>query len=139
MQNDTTEKLNIIMHHIPSNLITSSHPMILINRFVALDTYKIMLCCQIPVKIICCYFYGFIFDKTTGCILHYCKNFRKYFVQSFFILIKDIFFYLINFIPNSLSLIKIQVLYTSFQIGNTLLIFCNSRLYSLSYIINAST
>ena len=88
------------MNHIPSDLITSSHPVIGIYSFIAFYTNEVETSCQITVKIVGSNNYFRIFSKTACSIFYDSEYFGKHFFQNHFHLVCDFFLDFIYFCPD---------------------------------------
>ena len=83
MQDNTTDKLDIVMNHVPGNLVTACHPVILPQRLVTLDGNEVMRNAELSVEIRRCYFYHRILSESSGSRLHDRKCLRENLIQKF--------------------------------------------------------
>ena len=51
MQDDTTDKLHIVMHHVPCDLVASGHPVVVPHSIVPVYFHEILDCTQVTVEI----------------------------------------------------------------------------------------
>ena len=77
MENDTTDKLHIVVYHIPSHLVSTRNPMVLPEGIVTVDGHEFLCCAEVTVKVSCLYLYDWILLETACCRLHDGKCIRK--------------------------------------------------------------
>ena len=65
MQYNAAEKLNVIVYHIPCDLVAACHPVVVVEGFLAFYVHKVVFRGKIAVKIRSRYFYGLVLRKTT--------------------------------------------------------------------------
>ena len=58
------------MDHIPLHVVTAGSPVCCVDSLVALDSYEILLSCQIAVEIVSSNYYSIVLGKTASSILH---------------------------------------------------------------------
>ena len=51
MQYDTTNELYIVVYHIPSDLVTSCYPVVVVDRLVAIDLHEVVIYRQISIHL----------------------------------------------------------------------------------------
>ena len=139
MQHDTADQLHIVVYHVPNDLITTGHPVIGINSFVAFDMYKIMVYRQAPVKIICRNLDSFILAESTRRLFHHSENFGKRFVETIFYFFQYLFLDFIDFFPCRLAFIVIERFYMLFQFGDTFTVIGHRILNMLFHHIDTVT
>ncbi len=139
MQHDTADQLHIVVYHVPNNLVTTGHPVIGINSFVAFDMYKIMVYRQAPVKIICRNLDSFILAESTRRLFHHGENFGKRFVENIFYFFQYLFLDFIDFFPCRLAFIVIERFYMFFQFGDTFTVIGHRILNMLFHHIDTVT
>ena len=72
MQYNTTEELHIVMDHVPCYLITSGHPVVLINRLgeivsaYYLHEIETRVSSQTSIHLRCRHFYRLVLGETAG-------------------------------------------------------------------------
>ena len=125
MQHNSTEQLHIVVHHIPCDFVTTGHPMISINGFVAFNSDKIMSSSQFSIKICGSNHNFFVFEETASRIFHNGKSFRKSYIQRLFQFFGYFVFNFINLFPNFLSFFQFNVFNAVLQFGN----FCSFVAY----------
>ena len=64
MEHDTSDKLHVIMHHIPGNLIASGHPVVIPKGIVPVNAHKILGRAEVTVKLRSLYPYHRILLET---------------------------------------------------------------------------
>ena len=83
MQDDTSDDLHIVVHHIPGNLVSAGNPMVLPQCLVTLDLHEITGRAEISVEIICSNLHNRILREPAGSGLHDRECLRKNLVQHF--------------------------------------------------------
>ena len=76
MKDYTTDKLDIIMHHIPGDLVSACHPVVLPQSIIAVNGHELLGCTEIAVKISSLHLDYRILLETAGCRFHDCKCLR---------------------------------------------------------------
>ena len=104
MQNDTTDKLNIIMDHIPCNLVSASHPMVLPYGIVTFDCDEFLCGAEVTVKLGSLNSDYFILLETAGRRLHYRECVRKNLIKSLFNLLVNLLHKFVRLCSQSLLL-----------------------------------
>jgi len=133
MQYHTTEKLYIIMHHIPGNLITTSYPMILPDSLFTFYPYEITsLCSQIAIHFGSCDLDFFILGETTCRIFYNRKSCRQHIIQCLFVFVEHLFLQLVYLIENRLTFFDVCCFDSCFQVCN-LLSLCNCRILDILF------
>ncbi len=92
VQNSSTNKLDIIMYHIPLNHIASCHPSIIVISLITNNIHIIFYCRKVFIVITCCNLYLIIFSKTFGRFFNDCKSIWKNFIQNLLSFIVDFLF-----------------------------------------------
>ena len=82
MEDDTSDDLHVIVDHIPGDLVSAGHPMVLPQCLVAFDLHEVMRSTEIPVEIIGSNFHYRILRKSARRRLHYRECVRKNLVQN---------------------------------------------------------
>ena len=106
MQNNTANKLHIVVHHIPGNQIAACHPLILPYRILALYGNNILGRGKRPVPIHCLNHNPRILLESAGCRLHNCKCLRKHLHKHLLQHCIYLFGKLVNFRCNLLLLLR---------------------------------
>ena len=96
MKHRTTEELNVEVYHVPLKVVTASYPMIVINSLVVLDIHKVVLCCEVAVKIVCSNFHRLVCSEEFRSTLNDSKNFCTLLVESLFEGFKYVLLQLVN-------------------------------------------
>ena len=109
---DTTKQLDIVMNHIPSHVITSSFPVVLVDCLVVLNTNEVEFCRELAVKIISRNNHFRILSEAAGCVFHNGKSLGQDLLEYDLHLIGDRFLDFINLGPNRLTLLEFFVLDT---------------------------
>ncbi len=99
MQDNATDELHIVMHHIPFYEVTAGHPFVGILSFVTHDVYVIEFGGQLAVVVSGRNLHNIILFKAAGGNTHYGKSLGKYLVEHHFYLSCDFFLQLVYFVP----------------------------------------
>ena len=83
MQNRTSNKLHIVVNHIPRNRVSASNPRVAPNRLVAFDCDVRANRSQITVVVGGSCFHRFVCRKAAGCVFHNGECVRKNFIECF--------------------------------------------------------
>ena len=139
VQYHTAEELYVVMDHIPCDLVSASHPVVvpdgyilctlyLVTLSLGYDLYEIVVRRQVAVHIACRYLYRLVLRKTACGGLDDGKSLRKNLVQHALVLFLDLFFQLVHFVVNLLALLDRRSFYRRFQCGDTVLAVLHCRL-----------
>ena len=133
MKNYTTNKLDIIVHHIPHHFVASCSPSVMVDSFVTIYFYEIKACIrrQVAIHLGSSYHNGFILSETTSCTLDNSKRIWKNIVERLIIDVQHLFFETINFVVNFFTFINLERLNACFEFDNFRLIRSNSILQAL--------
>ena len=124
MQHLSTDKLNVIVHHVPFHKVATGYPFVLINSLTVFDADKVFaLCSKFAVEVCRSNFYSVIFFETTRCFFYDSKNFRQYFIKFLSIHLEILLLKLIDFLPKRLTLVIIQSLDFFANIGYLIFVF----------------
>ena len=113
------------MHHVPSDLVSSGHPMVLVNRlcqiFASNYLYKVKsrICSQGTIHLRCGHFYGLALRETTSCRFNNCIGFRQNLCENLLVNLFDFFFQLVNFVVNLLAFLDFRSFDGCFQLRDT--------------------
>ena len=119
MQNNTTEQLHVVMDHIPFDLISSRHPVVLINSDILRTWYLVTLflrhdfheietrvSCQVSIHLRSGHLYRLVLGKTTGGRFDDRICLRQYLIQNALVRVLYLFFQLIYLVVNLLALLN---------------------------------
>src|SRR5450756_1767038 len=74
MKSNSPDKLNIIMHHIPQDLITSGYPTVTPKSFISFYCNAFPCSCKVSVVLLSSHFQNTILLKSSGSLFYYCKS-----------------------------------------------------------------
>ena len=131
MQYHTTEQLYIVMDHVPYGIVTAGYPVLLPQSLITVYDNKVMLGCQVTVKISCGYLNLLILCEAAGGILYYGKNIRKDLIQNHLIAVQDLLLKFIYLIEQRLSVFQFGLLDLGLKILNTFFL----RYYKILYFL----
>ena len=115
MQYHTAEQLYVIMYHIPYGIVSSCHPMVLVDGFVTFNAYEIFGCGKMAVKFGSCNHHFLIFGKTFGGFLHNGESDGQHFIKGLFINLQYFFFDLVNLVEELFTLFQLCIFNAGFQ------------------------
>ena len=115
VQNDTTEQLYIVMNHVPCHIVTTRYPVILVDGFIAFDTYKIFCSSQMAVEFSRSYYDFFVFCKSFGSCLDDRESYGQHFVQCFLVFFENFFLYLIYLCKDVFAVFQFCVFNARFE------------------------
>ena len=111
MQNRTTNELNIVVHHVPHGLITSSFPMIVVDGFIALNVEEVVaIGSKFTVKIGCCHLDCLILGEAFGSLLNDSKYRGQHLVELILDAVENFFLNLVNFSPQWFAIFILESL-----------------------------
>ena len=67
MEDDTTDKLHVIVHHVPSDLVSACHPVVLPYCVVAFNADELLCSTEVTVKLCCLNSDCMVLLETTCC------------------------------------------------------------------------
>ena len=118
MEHHPTNELHVVVHHIPGHIITTGNPVILINRLIVFDAYKVEFSGKLTISVGSCNYDLCIFCESTSRILNYRKSLGQSLIKDLFCPIEDCFFYLVYLIPDLFACLKIQLFDIGFELLN---------------------
>ena len=123
VQHDAAEELHIVMDHVPGDLVTAGHPVVLIDRFVTVYLHEVKTGVgrEVAVQLGCRHFHGLGLSETTGGGFDDSESLRKNLRQHFLIDFFDLFLEFIDLVVDLLALLDRCCLNGGFQLGNTCL------------------
>ena len=139
VQHDTTEKLHVVVYHIPHRIVSSGRPMIVVMRRVALNVHEIELCRQLAVKIVGRHVHDFLSGKTLGRGLHDGEHHRHDFVQSLFVAFQHVFLQLVNLRKKRRTVFNRHFFHLCLQLCNFSLEVVGRRLHVLFHFLRLGT
>ena len=91
MEHGTTEELHVIVDHVPLQVVTAGHPMVVIDGLVAVDIHEVLGGSQFAVEIIGCNHYFLILGEAAGGLLHDAEGHGQHFVEGFLHIVEPLF------------------------------------------------
>ncbi len=84
IEDNAADELDVIMHHVPGNLIAAGHPVVVPDGFVALDLHKVAaLGGQEFIELGSRHLHGLVLGEAAGGALHNGVGLRQELVQDF--------------------------------------------------------
>ncbi len=100
MKHYTAYQLHVVVYHVPHHVVSTCHPVILIDGFVAFDGYKVFsLGGEVSVHLRCGHFHCLIGSETRCGFSHRRKYSGKHLVKLILIDFKDVFLSLVDIVP----------------------------------------
>ena len=105
-EHHTTEELHIIVHHFPLKVVTSSKPVVLVNRFGTIfrDCYKVASHRQFAVIIVSRNFDCFVLSEAARSFFHDSKSLGKGFFERNIHTLKHFFLEFIDFVEKEFAI-----------------------------------
>ncbi len=129
VQHHAAEELDIVMHHVPDDFISSSHPVVGIDGFVSLDADKVVRSCQVTVEGSGGHLDFRLLDKTAGRLPHNGEYIGQGVVQLRFQLIENSLLNLIDFVIPGFPVINVHLFDGNFQFLDALPVTGDTSLY----------
>ena len=140
VEHHTSDKLHIIMHHIPLHEITASHPFVLIDSLVSVYCHEVLAGCgKLPVCLRGCNLDGVILLETACRLLDNRENLRQCRVKFFRIIVEHPFAEIIYFLPQRLALVVIKSLDFCANGSHLIFIFLRTTSYAVTDSIDTSS
>ena len=139
MQNYTTKQLYVIVDHIPYGVITSGYPMMLPKCLVTIYDHKVMLGCQVTVKIGRGNLNLLILGKTAGCLLYDGEHIGKDIVKNHLIAVHDLLLQFIYLVEQRLAVLQFSLFNLSLKLLKTCPLRYNKIFDFLLYSLSGST
>ena len=118
MKNNATKQLNVVVNHVPSQVVSAGKPVVMIDSLVAVNLDKILCCCQLAVVVGCCNLYSLVLGKAARSILNDCIYFRKNLSQAFLKFVENLLLNLVNLLKDWLTVFEFSLLDLSLQFFN---------------------
>ena len=128
MQNDTTKQLNIVVNHVPGDLVTTCNPVVMIYGLVALnlDEIKPRISSQIFIHLRCRNHYALVLSKTASCRFNDSISFRQDLVQHLFVVLLDLLLEFVHLVIDFLAFVYLEFLDIGLQLGNACFLVCHA-------------
>ena len=118
MQYDTTDELYIVVYHIPSDLVTSCYPVVVVDSLVAIDLHEVVIYRQISIHLRGSDNDRLIIGKASCSLLDNSKGRGENLVELDLDLLQNVLLYLINFRPSLLTSIYVEIFDALFELSN---------------------
>ena len=121
VQHDTADDLAVVVNHVPSHHIATSHPAVLEASIVALDGDMLVFGSQLTVEVGGFHHHGFMLTEVFGGGFHHSEGFGEDVVQRLLDLFKLLFLELVDLGVDLFLFVGIHVrvgLNTGFQLVN---------------------
>ena len=139
MQGNTAEDLDIVVHHIPLDLVTAGSPLIVVDGLVAVDGDEVVLRVsgQLAVEVGSRNHGLLILLEAAGSILDDAVGHGHHVVERFLEGVKHLLILLIDLVEDRLTLVDWRLLNLGFQLADLILIglcrILNILLYFLGF------
>ena len=141
MEYSATEKLDVVMNHLPWQIVSACRPVIMIDGFVAVDGDEVFLrvTSQLAVKVGGSHHCLFVLRKASSGILYNGKYFGTHLVKSLFIDFQGFLLQFVYLIEDILTFVNRCIFNGGFQLGYLLFLFVSGSLHLFLYFLGAST
>ena len=139
MQHHATNQLHVVVYHVPHHFVTTGHPVVHIDGFIALDVDEIVVHGQATVKVVGRHLDGRIVAEPAGGLLHDGKNLGKRLVEYLFNLFQNLLFDFVNLFPGRFAFVIVERLDMLFKLGHALTVGCDRILNVLLDYIDTMT
>ena len=118
MQHHATDKLHIVVHHIPYVLIATSSPAVIVYCLVAIYFHEVesAICCQVAIHLCSSYHDLFVLRETASSTFHDSKGLWQNLTKYIFVSSLDIFLDMINLVIYFFAFIYLQFFDICFQL-----------------------
>jgi len=123
VEHDAAEELHVVVDHVPLDFVTASHPVVLVDGFVAVDADEVVACSQITVKVRGGDGDLFLLDEAASRVLHDSEDVRQHFLEYLLVLVGDLLFDLVNLGPDGLALLEFFLVDALAQVSDALFVF----------------
>ena len=98
MENSTTEDLNVIVYHLPLEVVASCCPVVVVNGLVAVDGDEVVLgvLSELAVEVGGSNYCLLVLCETTGCVLYDAESHRHDFVESLLVQVEHFLLQLVD-------------------------------------------
>ena len=123
VEHDAAEELHVIVHHIPCDFVTTRHPMVVVESFVAinLDKVKTRVGSQVLVELGGGHFGGLVLGKTTGCRFDNREGLGEDIGQRDFVLLTDFLLEFVHLVVDFLTFLDRCSFDGCFEFGDAVL------------------
>ena len=116
MKHNATKQLNVVVNHVPLQVVTAGKPVVMIDGLVAVNLNKILCCSQFTVVVGCSNLYSFVLGKAACCILNDGIYNRKNLCQAFLKFVENLLLNLVNLLKDWLTVFKLSLFNLSLQL-----------------------
>ena len=110
MENNTTKQLYVVVDHLPLQVVSTSHPVILVVGLVTFYAQEIMSGSQLTVEISSGNHDLFILGQTACCLFHDRESHGHHLIEGILIDLQHLFVQLVYLVEDSLTLFYRSVL-----------------------------
>ena len=123
MEHDATKELHVIVHHIPCDFVTTRHPMVVVESFVAinLDKVKTRVGSQILIKLGGGHLDSLVLCETTGCRFDNREGLGEDIGQRDFVLLTDFLLEFVHLVVDFLTFLDRCSFDGCFEFGDAVL------------------
>ena len=118
VQYHTTEKLHVVVHHVPDGLVATCLPVILVDGLVALDAHEILRGSQCTVHVGGGHGDLLVLGEELGGSLHDGKGFGQHLVKRLLVLVEYGGLELVDLVEELFALLDLGLLDLGLQLGD---------------------
>ena len=109
VEDDTTNQLHVIVHHVPGDFVTTGNPVVGVDSLVTVDAHKVLaLGCQVTVKLGGGNGDGLVLGKAAGGGFHDGKHGGQYLIEFVLEDVKNLLLDVIDLLPQRLALFIVE-------------------------------
>ena len=124
MKDYSTDQLDIVVDHVPGNLVAAGHPVVVPYGIVTVYLDEVPAGAELTVKISGLYADGRVLLEPARCGLHYGKSLRQNLIQDLLNILVHLLDELVGLCRKSLFLVQRDILLKLFlDLGNAFLVF----------------
>ena len=123
VEHNAAEELHVVVDHVPLDLVTTGHPVVLVDGFVAVDADEVVARSQITVEI------GggdsdlFLLNEAACRILDDGEDVGQYFIEHLLVLVGDLLLDLVDLSPDGLTLFELFLVDALAKVCDALFVF----------------
>ena len=110
MQHRATEELHVVVNHVPHGLVAASHPVIVVDGFVAVDVHKVVTSSQFAVEVGGCDHDVLVVGEALSGALDDGESNGTNLIQHLFKDLQLVFLQLVDFLENGLAVLDGRLL-----------------------------
>ena len=140
VEHDTTYELHVVVNHVPSHLISTGNPVVVIDSLVAIDFHEVLSGSgKVAVELCGSHFDALILRKAAGGVLHHGKHLGEHLVELILKHVEHFLLEFVDFFPHRFALLIFEGFHVLFQLGDFLALRSHALLEGVAHSIDACT